>query len=246
MKPYSTRKWHHPEGYKFLAVWTNAVLLRFLIRKFTKTLPPQEHRTKTQLDDSARSVVSNIEEGYKRPTTSEYLEFLGFSQASLEEIKGLIRQVYQDGFLKSKPHSSLADLGIDLKEVKALLKDSKGNIPLDLLYPPLKSLNSPLSSSNNPKGFAVTLEMFLELINKTDYLFRQTVHSLEQALDKEEALSPYQKWLGRKIAQERKKDQALDKELIETLRKEGKIFTSQGFMDREKAEKLGLPEIEIP
>ena len=84
---FKTRQWTHPEGYKYLAVWTNAVLLRFLIRKFTETLPRSEHRSKTQLDDAGRSVVSNIEEGYKRPTTKEYLDFLGFSQGSLEEIK---------------------------------------------------------------------------------------------------------------------------------------------------------------
>ena len=187
MRPsISTRQWKHPEGYKFLAPWTNAVLLRFLIRKFTETLPRQEHRTKTQLDDSARSVVSNIEEGYKRPTTKEYLDFIGFSQGSLEEIKGLIKQVYQDGFLKSKPGSTLTDLGIDLKELKGLLEETKGEIPLEILYAPLKSLNLPLESLNSPlKSFKenqLTLEIFMELINKTDWLFRRLVESLEEKL----------------------------------------------------------------
>ena len=138
--PYSTRQWKHPEGYKYLAPWANAVLLRFLIRKFTEGLPRSEYRTKTQLDDAGRSVVSNIEEGYKRPTTKEYLDFLGFSQGSLEEIKGLVRQVCQDGFLKAKSSSQLADIGVDLKEIKGLLEESKGEIPLDVLYSPLKSL----------------------------------------------------------------------------------------------------------
>jgi len=175
--PYSTRQWKHPEGYKYLAPWTNAVLLRFLIRKFSQTLPRSEYRTKTQLDDAGRSAVSNIEEGYKRPMTKEYLDFLGFSQASLEEIKGLVKQLYQDGFLKSSPGSKLADLGIDLKEFKRRLENSKGThfkgpVPLELLYFPLKSL----------KGSGLTYEMFMELINKTDWLLRQTVASLERKL----------------------------------------------------------------
>jgi len=231
MRPYqSTRQWTHPEGYKYLAPWTNAVLLRFLIRKFTETLPRPEHRTKTQLDDAARSVVSNIEEGYKRPSTKEYLSFLGFSQGSLEEIKGLLKQVYQDRFLQSRPGSSLADLGIDLKEVKGLLKDSKGEIPLEVLYPPLTSLKSPLSSSKSPltssNDFAVTLEMFMELVNKTDYLLRTLVKSLENKMAEEMPMSPREKWLKvqaiKRLEEDRKFDEELRKRagLDEKLKKE--------------------------
>lgn len=202
MKSY-TRQWNHPEGYKFLAPWTNAALLRFLVRKFTDGLPRSEHRTKTQLDDAARSVVSNIEEGYKRPSTKEYLDFLGFSQASLEEIKGLIKQVCQDGFLRSKPVSSLAGLGIDLKEIKGLLEDSKGEIPLQDLYLPLKSL----------KGTDLTLEIFLELINKTDWLFRQTTASLEEKMDKESPMSAREKWLKRNREKQLEGERKMDEEL---------------------------------
>ena len=245
MRPYqSTRQWTHPEGYKYLAPWTNAVLLRFLIRKFTETLPRPEHRTKTQLDDAARSVVSNIEEGYKRPSTKEYLSFLGFSQGSLEEIKGLLKQVYQDRFLQSRPGSSLADLGIDLKEVKGLLKDSKGEIPLEVLYPPLASLKSPLTSSKFPltslksplssskspltssNDFAVTLEMFMELVNKTDYLLRTLVKSLENKMAEEMPMSPREKWLKvqaiKRLEEDRKFDEELRKRagLDEKLKKE--------------------------
>lgn len=170
--PFSTRQWKHSEGYKYLACWTNAVLLRFLIRKLTAGFPNSEYRRKNQLDDAARSVVANIEEGYKRPTTKEYLDFLGFSQGSLEEIKGDIKRVYQDGFLKSKPGSNLIDLKINLEEVKGLLKDSKGIISLETLYSPLKLL----------KGSELSFEIFMELINKTDYLLRQLVSSLEKKL----------------------------------------------------------------
>ncbi|MBU4299518.1 four helix bundle protein [Patescibacteria group bacterium] len=211
---FKTRQWTHPEGYKFLAVWTNAALLRFLIRKFTEELPRSEYRSKTQLDDSARSVVSNIEEGYKRPTTKEYLSFIGFSQGSLEEIKGLVRQSHQDGFLKSVPGSSLAGLGIDLKEFKGLLKDTKGEIPLEILYPPLKSLNSPLESS---KGFRLTFEMFMELINKTDYLFRNLVKSLETKMAEEAPMSPREKWLKVQAVRRFEEDRKLDEELRKTV-----------------------------
>lgn len=204
---FKTRQWTHPEGYKFLAPWTNAALLRFLIRKFTGELPRSEYRSKTQIDDAARSVVSNIEEGFKRPTTKEYLDFLGFSQGSLEEIKGLIRQLYQDGFLKSVPDSCLAKLGINLEEVKGLLKDSKGNIPLKLLYHPLKSL----------KGSDLTLEIFMELINKTDWLLRRLVESLERKIAEEIPMSPREKWLKAQRVRRFEEDRRFDEELRKTV-----------------------------
>ena len=58
--------------------------LRFFIRRFTESLPKSEYRRKSQVDDAARSVVRNIEEGFKRTTTGEYLQFIGYSQGSLE------------------------------------------------------------------------------------------------------------------------------------------------------------------
>jgi len=202
-----TRKWNHPEGYKYLAPWTNAVLLRFLVRKFTETLPYSERRRKDQLDDAGRSVVSNIEEGYKRPTTKEYLDFLGFSQGSLEEVRGLFRQAHQDGFLRGRPNSSLKDIGIDLKEFKGKLEEDKGNTPLNILYSPL----SPL------KGGDLTFEMMIELCNKTDYLLRQLVMSLERSIAKKDRMSPMERWRWEQIEGERRKEKEFDDELRKIL-----------------------------
>lgn len=191
-----SRTWKDPEGYKYLVPWSNGILLRFLVRKFTDSLPRKEYRSKAQADDAARSMVRNIEEGYKRATTTPYLEFIGFSQGSLEELKGDVRDWAQDGFLQSKPDSSLAGLGIDLgdfhralmssrhpltssksplKEPKGRLKDVRGNWefrPLTALYPPLAHVRSE----------DLTYEIFMELINKTDWLLRKLVESLERKL----------------------------------------------------------------
>src|SRR3989344_2820972 len=86
-------------GYIFLVAWSNAELLRILVRLFTSSLPRSEYRLTNQLNDAARSVIANIEEGYRRPTTSEYMTFLGYSEASLTEVKGDIERATQDGFL---------------------------------------------------------------------------------------------------------------------------------------------------
>lgn len=192
----NSRSWKDPEGYKYLVPWSNAVLLRFFIRRFTESLPKSEYRRKSQVDDAARSVVRNIEEGYKRTTTFEYLQFIGYSQGSLEEVKGDVRELTEDKFLQSKPGSSLIKIGINLGEFNQSLrikgsyrnvKDAKtsssspltsSNPPLrDFTYRPLTLLYPPL---NNIKALDLTYEIFMELINKTDWLLRKLVESLEK------------------------------------------------------------------
>jgi four helix bundle protein len=171
-----SRVWEDPKGYQYLGVWQNTALLRVLVRKFTLTLPLWEKRLKAQMDDCARSQKRNIEEGWKRPTTSEYLNFLGYSQASLEEVKGDIRDAKTDGLLPSKPGSSLRDIGIDLNVFKGAHKGQVKGEPTDPGHPyyqPLETLN--------PK--TLTYEMFIELINKTDWLLRKLVESLETKLN---------------------------------------------------------------
>lgn len=167
-----TRNWNEPDGYKRMAVWQNASLLRLLIRKHTETLPKSEHRQKAQLDDAARSVKRNIEEGWKRPTTSEYLQFLGYSQGSLEEVKGDIYDAKTDGFLKSIPGATLDRLGFTISALKG--KEIKGE-PSEPEHPYFKALD-------NLRPEDLCYEIFLELINKTDWLLRKTVEALEKKL----------------------------------------------------------------
>lgn len=203
-KPASTsRVWKTPSGYKFLIQWSNLVLLRILIRKFTQNLPRSEYRAKAQVDDAARSNVANLEEGWKRATTAEYIRFLGFTQGSLEEVKGDVDRFLQDGFLPSKPGSSLADLGIDLKAWNLWAQDPKNSSRL--LYFPLNS------SEGRPRGIHRTLEdvkgndltyeIFIELINKSDWALRKLVQSLEHRLHKDRKFYQVEQIrLGRKLS----------------------------------------------
>ena len=212
-----SRNWQDPEGYRYLFPWSNAVLLRYFIRKFTDSLPKKEFRRKTQFDDAGSSVVRNIEEGFKRPTTKEYLSFLGFSQASLEECKGNTRESTDDGLLKSVPDSSLEKLEINLRNFrdslltskvplqssnhplissKGSLRETRGKLkdfsyhPLTILYPPLNSIQAK----------DLTYEIFMELVNKTDYLLRQLVVSLEKKLtDDQKGYQIEQVRLNRKV-----------------------------------------------
>lgn len=152
-------------------------------------------RLEGQFLDELRSTVANIEEGFARPTTSSYLDFLGYSQGSLKEAKGDVQRSRQDGLLKSIPSSSLKDLEIDLKDWHEALKKT-------VISRPLKSSKSKgfyrnlKDSRGEPFGFGyppvdnidpaeLTYEIFIELVNKTDWHLRKLVESLEKKMDKE-------------------------------------------------------------
>ncbi|MFH1407384.1 MAG: four helix bundle protein, partial [Candidatus Omnitrophota bacterium] len=80
----------NPVGYKQLLTWQQAGRIICLVKDFARKylFNSTDKRLTNHLIDSARSVQRNIEEGYKRATTREYVEFLGFSRGSLEELKG--------------------------------------------------------------------------------------------------------------------------------------------------------------
>lgn len=204
-KPVSrSRVWASSDGYIHLVSWSNASLLRvlgvkwFQWFKFDPTSPLKSSnppamgyklldRLEGQFLDELRSIVANIEEGFARPQTSSYLDFIGYSQGSLKEAKGEVQRLRQDGFLPSIQGSALSDLGIELKDWHQILKKTVISKPF-----PLKSSKSPLNSFkfNHPSidnldPSKLTYEMYLELINKTDWNLRRLVKSLEKKLDDE-------------------------------------------------------------
>lgn len=173
--------------YYYSAVFRNAVVLRLLAKKFTEYLrekalrehkrnkgnPPWKYnRLIDQIESETRSVTANIREGYGRPTSIEYVRFLGYSKGSLEEFRGDIIDMRDDGQLKSRPGSSLIDIGISLRPPK--------DAPPD--YDHLRELKRIIKDI---KGKELTFEMFLELVNKTDYLLRRTVEGLRKKIIKE-------------------------------------------------------------
>lgn len=82
MLPYK-----NPLGYKQLRTWQQANEILLLTEEYIITLPSKEP-ARSHMDRSARSTVRNIEEGFRRTTTREYINFLGFSAGSNEELMG--------------------------------------------------------------------------------------------------------------------------------------------------------------
>ena len=78
-----------PYGYRDLLVYKKAEQLQLRCAELTHQFP----RTKTlialadQMDRSARSTKQNIVEGWKRNSTKEYYEFLGFSIGANTELE---------------------------------------------------------------------------------------------------------------------------------------------------------------
>ena len=97
-----------PYGYKKLLVYLKAEELQQACAELTRHFPPFSHSPhfKTlssladQMDRSARSVKQNIVEGWKRNSTKEYHQFLGFSlgaNAELEEdCNDILKGIYED------------------------------------------------------------------------------------------------------------------------------------------------------
>lgn len=85
----------NPEGYKKLISYQNASTICQKIHNLTSRFNHIKYRRLIEhMRDSGRSIQRNIEEGFKRETTKEYITFLGYSAGSLEELKGDIDDCY--------------------------------------------------------------------------------------------------------------------------------------------------------
>jgi len=106
----------NPLGFKNLLTWQQAddiyQKIKLLASKLPKIHPKTNQFTNRLTDhliDSARSVKRNIEEGFKRATTGEYIKFLGFSLGSLEELHGDLVDLEKDN-LKEVSKDEISDL----------------------------------------------------------------------------------------------------------------------------------------
>lgn len=170
----TTRQAQSLQGYKASAYWQTASLLRDLIQLYLENIPSSQFRRKTQLEDAARSMVATIEEGWARPSTKEYLDYLGFAQASLTEVRGDIERLHTDGYLKAG---------------KLSIPTPSRNFP----YPPINSRINPTRygtirerlreyTGRDIQANDLTYEVFIEFVNKTDYLLGKTVFGLQEKI----------------------------------------------------------------
>jgi len=96
-------------GYERLVAWKNCVELRRKIFQITKAFPTIEMRRVSQMNDAARSVKQNIQEGYFKSTKS-YLNYLNISRGSLNELKGDIRDCFDDEIISVQIYNAINDI----------------------------------------------------------------------------------------------------------------------------------------
>ncbi|MBI3290636.1 four helix bundle protein [Candidatus Microgenomates bacterium] len=181
----TTRQAQSTQGYKASAAWQTAMLLHDLITLWTTTLPIKDRRKREQLESAIWSVVSTIEEGWARPTTKEYLDFIGFSQASLAEVRGGIERFADKELLRT-----VGKYGKLQENTGTRIPTPSRNSP----YPPVNSRRKPMGIYEKLREFTgkdikpsdLTYEIFLELVNKTDYLLKRTVEGLQNKIIREE------------------------------------------------------------
>lgn len=79
----------NPYGYRELLVYKKADELQSACAKLTEYFPNSKTLTMLadQMNRSARSTKQNITEGWKRNSTKEYYEFLGYAVASNAELE---------------------------------------------------------------------------------------------------------------------------------------------------------------
>ncbi len=91
-----------PYGYKKLLAYEKAEQLQMECSRLTHLFPFSKTLSSLadQMDRSARSGKQNIVEGWKRNTTREYFDFLGFSIGAIAELEedcnDIIRGVYSE------------------------------------------------------------------------------------------------------------------------------------------------------
>lgn len=89
-------------SYKKLRIWKYTRELSIDIHKMPLTLPTFEmYETGRQIRRSSKSVRSNIVEGYgRRRYVQDYIRFLTYSEASLDETRDHLDTLYETGSLK--------------------------------------------------------------------------------------------------------------------------------------------------
>jgi len=202
LKPHS-----NPYGYKNLLAYKKAEELQKKCRQLTATFP----KTKTlldladQMDRSARSGKQNIVEGWKRNSTKEYYDFLGFSIGAIAELEEDCNDIWKEVYPEL--------LVIEKIMGKKGLKGGRGqnNFSVDeLKFYPLDESLPPI----------IKLKLRCKELN---YLLYKLQESLEIKMSNEGSLPRKEKI---KIMNNKKKEE--DRNYKKLLEREGFIKTASG------------------
>ena len=112
-------------SFKDLVVWQKAFDLCLAVYAATRSFPSDERYGLTaELRKTARSIPYNIAEGHKRPSTADYLRFIGIAAGSGGELETQILLAERLDFLSREQASSLLELYHEVERMLAGLARS--------------------------------------------------------------------------------------------------------------------------
>lgn len=195
------------------------------------------------MNRSARSVKQNIVEGWKRNTTRQYNEFLGFAIASCAELKEDCEDIWIGAYteLFSK-REIMGEKGNKRDERDEWVKWGEGDgegIKREKGEEMGKWLESlrfyPLDESLPP-----VVRLYLRS-KELCYLIDKTQQSLQKKMIQEYGLTAAERQTL-KDKEQKKQDDYLEKILVNN----GQVMTTRGIMDKEEAERKGVVIIKHP
>ncbi len=210
-----------PYGYKKLLTYEKAENLQMACSHLTHLFPFSKTLSSLadQMDRSARSGKQNIVEGWKRNTTREYYDFLGFAIGAIAELEedcdDIIRGVYPE-LMKIKGMMGERGKGNNGEGIGLTLSNShfkNPSIPFAWDISEIEKLRFyPLDSS-------LPLVIQLKLRSKElNFLLRKLQDSLEQKMKNESTLSV------------KDKSQIIEKNKLESRDVERKIMEESGLI----------------
>lgn len=206
-----------PEGYRKLLAYKKASELQIFTNQFVLNLP----KTKTffdladQMSRSGRSGSKNIVEGWKRNTTKEYFDFLGFSLGAVEELKDDAADIATGVY----PNLMGVKGIMGTKRVEREDLDKLKFYPLNLNLPP-------------------AVQLFLKA-KELNFLLYKLQKSLDLKMDQEHTKSANQK--ARDYLIEQKEVDNYFNKMMDDL---GTVRLENGqYVTKEDYEKLGKPPL---
>ncbi len=102
-----------------LLSWQKARDWQKAIWEKTQTQPFKfDHRLVAQINDSTDSVMANIAEGFGRGTQGEFVQFLGYSIASVNETQSHLVVAYDRKYIAKAEYGNLFEAGTEIRKLE--------------------------------------------------------------------------------------------------------------------------------
>ncbi len=89
-------------GHKKMIVWQSIDELDIIVQEILKSVPKNEFKLKSQIDNASDSIGSNFVEGYYSGYIAEYIRFLRMSKRSNGELQERVRRAKRKGYIRNE------------------------------------------------------------------------------------------------------------------------------------------------